>query len=80
MKFLAPTVLIAVHIAACIWYFLARITDFDVNTWVVRYNFEDSGQFHQYLAAFYWIFTTMVTVGYGDIAAGPGTPLSKWRP
>lgn len=60
-------VLVVAHITACLWYFFARIGDFEPECWVVRADLVDQSQATQYIAAFYWSVTTMVTVGYGDI-------------
>ena len=60
-------VLVVAHITACVWYFFARIGDFEPKCWVVRAGLIDESQATQYIAAFYWSVTTMVTVGYGDI-------------
>jgi len=74
VKFLG-TALVAVHIAACVWYFIARVTDFSQDSWVVRFGLMEAGVWTQYLAAFYWTLTTMITVGYGDIT--PGNTLER---
>lgn len=58
-----------VHLMGCVWFFTAKISDFEMETWVVRYGFVDSSTMEQYLASVYWAVTTMVTVGYGDITA-----------
>lgn len=74
LKFLG-TALVAVHIAACMWFFVARMTDFSQDSWVVRCGYAEDSEWQQYLAAFYWVVTTMITVGYGDIT--PGTTLER---
>ena len=66
VKFLM-SVMLCVHIVGCLWFFTARIVDFDVTCWVVRMNALDSSNMHQYLLSIYWAITTAATVGYGDI-------------
>jgi hyperpolarization activated cyclic nucleotide-gated potassium channel 1 len=68
MKFLL-TVILCVHIMGCIWFLTARIDGFTPDSWVVRRGILDSGVEDQYLNSVYWAFTTVTTVGYGDIAA-----------
>lgn len=69
------SILIAVHISACVWYFTAKIDEFSPDTWVVRYDFQDADVFTLYITCLYWSFTTLTTVGYGDVSAG--TSLEK---
>ena len=68
MKFLT-IVCFCVHLMGCIWFFTARVMEFEPDTWVVRCGYIESPEYEQYLAGVYWAVTTMVTVGYGDIAA-----------
>lgn len=66
LQFSAKT-FIAIHIISCIWYFSASLHNFDPDTWVTRFNFDNFSQEDLYLRSFYWAFTTLSTVGYGDI-------------
>ena len=62
------TVLVCVHLMSCMWFFVAKIEDFGPNTWVVQVNLQDKSIASQYISSFYWAFTTLATVGYGDIS------------
>jgi CRP-like cAMP-binding protein len=62
-------VFFCVHFMGCLWFFSARLSDFEPDSWVVRCGFLDESTGYQYLAAIYWTVTTTVTVGYGDITA-----------
>jgi hypothetical protein len=55
------------HMISCVWFFLARVVDFDPDTWVSRMDMIDDDPWTQYVASFYWAFQTLATVGYGDI-------------
>lgn len=56
------------HLACCFWFMAADLNDNPIN-WVQQYNLIDKDNFDLYIASFYWITQTVVTVGYGDIAA-----------
>jgi hypothetical protein len=62
-------VIILSHFAACLWYYIARLNDFDYETWVFRYEMINDTKARLYLVSLYWAFTTLTTVGYGDITA-----------
>ena len=63
------TIILCLHLAACMWYFSARLDGFSPDTWVVRFQYQDQDMGSLYLISIYWAFTTLCTVGYGDIYA-----------
>lgn len=66
------SVFMIVHIVGCLWYLTAQLCAFSEDTWVFRYNYQDSDSATKYIASIYWVFTTMTTVGYGDISPYTG--------
>lgn len=59
--------IICIHVIACFWYFVAKMNDFNSETWISRYKFEDKEPGYLYLCSVYWAITTLTSVGYGDI-------------
>lgn len=57
------------HNLSCLWFLLAKLQEFKETTWVARYDYLDSSLGEQYIAALYFIITTITTVGYGDISS-----------
>jgi hypothetical protein len=52
------------------WYFSAKLENFEPDTWVVRNDLMDESNGTLYLFSLYWSITTLTTVGFGDINAG----------
>ena len=61
---------ICIHIAACLWCFIARVEIDSPNNWMMRHELLDADVLSRYLTGLYWSFTTFSSVGYGDIYAG----------
>lgn len=60
---------VMVHILACLWYYMARLDDDQMQTWPYRYGLMDRSSTELYVTSVYWVLTTLATVGYGDIVA-----------
>ena len=71
MKLLTSALLIAIciHVAACFWYYIAKLYNFDDTTWVFQKQLLDAPASSMYITCLYWAITTMTTVGYGEIHA-----------
>lgn len=64
-SFLIKTILLS-HIFACIWYIISQIYD-DTNNWLKYFDLQDESIFRKYLFSLYYSFSTLFTVGFGDI-------------
>uniref|UniRef100_A0A7S4U666 Cyclic nucleotide-binding domain-containing protein n=1 Tax=Guillardia theta TaxID=55529 RepID=A0A7S4U666_GUITH len=54
------------HVLACAWYFVGQLDR--LNGWVVRHTRRDESCLSKYVKSFYFIYATITTVGYGDVA------------
>ena len=61
------TVLLVIHVIGCFWYYLAKLDDFGIETWVYRYNMIGLSNEQIYLNSIYYVIQTLATVGFGDI-------------
>ena len=67
VRLLAVVFFIA-HWTACWWYFVGdQDSAIHSTTWVTAARVIDSSYGTKYITSLYWAFTTMTTVGYGDI-------------
>jgi len=69
------------HLIACFWYFLTTqiatgvnqnddpTVPYAIETWAVTTGYQYASVSSQYIASLYFTFTTLFTVGYGDIHA-----------
>lgn len=65
---LLSVVFFIAHWTACWWYFIGeQDTAVHPVTWITASGIENKPVFNKYITALYWAFTTMTTVGYGDI-------------
>lgn len=62
------TIVFFAHCLACIFWAVGTLPDTRIS-WVFIRGLEDDPVSQQYISSLYWAFTTMVTVGYGDITA-----------
>jgi len=69
ITFFVLTVVCCLHWSACLYYFLASVSDFEEDSWVVRLGIENETYLFRYISSVYWAVSTMTTVGYGDITA-----------
>ncbi len=71
MMKIVTMVLLVTHLVGCFWY-LVGVTggedDLD-GGWIYRFSFQEKPKEAKYVASLYWAFSTLTTVGYGDISA-----------
>ena len=58
-------IIFGLHILSCIHIFIGQHT---YPGWIFSNNFENFSSLNLYMISFYYLITTMTTVGYGDIS------------
>ena len=66
---------IVTHLVACAWFLIPNLIDDLENSWIAEEGLEDAALSAQYISAVYWAFSTLTTVGYGDITGK--TPMTQ---
>ena len=61
-----------VHLFACFFYLVAKMYNFEPNTWVYQKDLQDQSGGFNWCRSVYWAFQTLTTVGYGDFGAYNG--------
>jgi hypothetical protein len=62
-------ILFIAHWIACIFFAIGNSQlGSEPICWLTMANVQDSPIFDQYIISLYWAFTTMTTVGYGDVS------------
>ena len=62
-------ILLVTHMVGCFWFLIGILDGGESKGWVHRYELYASPRWKQYIASMYWAFSTLTTVGYGDINA-----------
>ncbi|GBG31125.1 Potassium/sodium hyperpolarization-activated cyclic nucleotide-gated channel 1 [Hondaea fermentalgiana] len=64
-------VFLVTHLIGCFWYFVAWAGHDTIpeDSWIVQYGIENHDDMSKYLSSIYWSFSTLTTIGYGDVRA-----------
>lgn len=58
---------LVVHLTGCIWYYVSTADGANSGSWIVKQKIQDKSDSEVYLICIYFVFTTLTTIGYGDI-------------
>ena len=74
LSFFCAILFVMSHIFGCIWIFVGRSqkdnTPDERESWIKSNGFDKKNSYELYLIGLYYTFTTISTVGYGDISGG----------
>jgi ankyrin repeat protein len=68
LKLFSVLILLA-HWFACIWFHIGVLGENSTDDWFTTATFDRSSFWASYVTSLYFIITTMITVGYGDVHA-----------
>jgi CRP-like cAMP-binding protein len=68
--FFLAFMVIFVHLAAWFYFFIGSIESDERDAWYFTRNLQDDSNFDLYITCLYFVFTTITTVGFGDISGG----------
>jgi hypothetical protein len=61
---------VLVHLAACSYFFIGSLASDIRDSWYYQRDIQDDNNFDLYVTCLYFVFTTITTVGFGDISGG----------